>query len=466
MSILIHVDARRAARAGLAGAAALVLGVAWLRIGPLPAGLLDEPPNPTTVVVDRNGVPLYEALSSLDARAVRLTAENLSPALVAATVAAEDRRFWWHPGIDPIAILRAMKTDLLAGRVVEGGSTISQQAAKLLLNRRSPGRRRGVGAKLHEAVVALRLEHRFTKGEVLAMYLNLAEYGNQYVGVERASRGYLGVPAALVTPAQAALLAGLPQRPSAFDPYRHRDRAVRRQRAVLRRMQAAGSLTSEQAREALAERLAFVPAASPFAAPHFVEMVLGAASEPRPARIETTLDASLQADVAGIIRSQRDQLRRHGASNVAVVVLDNERGEWLAWEGSGDYSDASSGGTINGPTTPRQPGSALKPFTYALAFEQGFTPASVLPDVPSSFPTAEPGVVYSPRNYDGRYRGPLLARRALAGLENVPAVALASDVGVPALLRLLGRAGVTSLDKTASVLWPRRDARQRRGPTR
>ena len=132
------------------------------------------------------------------------------------------------------------------------------------------------------------------------------------------------------------------------------------------------------------------------------------------------------------------------------MVLDNERGEWIAWEGSGDYFDAEHGGAINGPLMLRQPGSALKPLTYALAFEKGFTPASVLPDVPMHFPTAEPGVVYSPRNYDGRYRGPLLARAALAGSENVPAVALASELGVPDLLRFLNRAGLSTFDKTAA----------------
>ena len=140
---------------------------------------------------------------------------------------------------------------------------------------------------------------------------------------------------------------------------------------------------------------------------------------------------------------------RHGARHVAVVVLDNATGEWLAWEGSGDYFDSGWRYASTARVMPRQPGSALKPFTYALAFENGFTPATVLADVPSNFPTAEPGVVYSPRNYDGRYRGPLLARHALAGSENVPAVVLASEVGVPTLLRFLNRAGLTTFDKTA-----------------
>ncbi len=131
-------------------------------------------------------------------------------------------------------------------------------------------------------------------------------------------------------------------------------------------------------------------------------------------------------------------------------MLDNRTGEWLAWEGSGNYFDHEHGGAIDGVVTPRQPGSALKPFTYAAAFERGDHPARVLADVPSQFPTAEPGVLYSPRNYDGRFRGPLLARAALAGSENVPAVALASEVGVPAIARLLRRAGFTTLDNNAA----------------
>ena len=433
--------------------ASLIIAVAmllWLRLGPLPDGLLDEP-KPSTIVVDRHGVQLYEARGGDGTRAVALTAASLPATLVAATMAAEDRRFWSHPGVDPIAIARAAKTNLAERSVVEGGSTITQQVAKLLLNRKAPLRSRGVLAKIDEAVIAVRLEHRFTKHELLAMYLNLAGYGNQVSGVERASQIYFGVSSAMLTPAQAAFLAGLPQRPTGFNPYRRRDAAMARQRAVLKRMQAAGSLSDHDAAVAREERLNFAAGpSSPFLAPHFVEMVLGGAGDARPPRIETTLDAALQGDVTGIIETHRESLQHHGAANVAVVVLHNATGEWLAWEGSGDYFNASGGGAINGPLMPRQPGSALKPFTYTLAFEEGFSPASVLADVPSSFPTAEEGIVYTPRNYDGQFRGPLLARLALAGSENVPAVALASQLGVPRLLRFLSRSGLSSFDKTAS----------------
>ena len=446
----LRYPSRARPRVLLAGAALVLCSAAWVRLGPLPPGLLDGRQPASTLVVDRHGEPLYEALGPGGVRGVPLTAENIPPALAAATVAAEDRRFWSHPGVDPIGIARAAWRNVRARSVVEGGSTLTQQTAKLLLAQRTPGRRRGVGAKITEAVTALRLEHRFEKREILAMYLTLASYGNQIVGAERASQAYFGRSVDMLTAAQAAFLAGLPQRPSAFNPFRNPELAMRRQRTVLARMEAAGFLDAARAAEARAERLALGSGAAAFLAPHFVEMVLAQTAAPRPERIQTTLDASLQREVAGILRSHRPLLERHGAANVAVVVLDNRSGEWRAWEGSGGWPDGSAGGAINGATTPRQPGSALKPFTYALAFEQGYTPASVLADVPSHFPTGENGILYSPRNYDGRYRGPMLARRALAGSENVPAVALAADLGVPSLLRFLTRAGITTFDKSAA----------------
>jgi penicillin-binding protein 1C len=422
----------------------------WLRCGPLPGGLLDDPAPQSTLVVDRSGVPLYEALSSTGTRSTALTADMLPSTLAAATIAAEDRRFAYHPGVDPIAMARAAAANVVQLRRAEGASTITQQVAKLLLARRLPERRRGVAAKISEAVLALRLEHRFSKREILAMYLNLASYGNQIAGAERASRAYFDRPASMLTPAQAAFLAGLPQRPSGFNPYRNRTSAISRQQSVLRRMLRTGALTTAAWEESSREQLTLTHAASRFVAPHFVEMALDRFGGTRPAQIQTTIDSELQSDVSGIIRSRRDLLARHGAANVAVVVLDNASAEWLAWEGSGNYGDDAHGGTINGPLVPRQPGSALKPLTYALAFERGFTPASVLPDIPSHFPTAEAGILYAPRNYDGRYRGPLLARAALAGSENVPAVALAAQLGVPDLLRFLGRAGLTTFGRNAS----------------
>ena len=451
--------ARTWVRRALAGAAiALVVGAAWVRLGPLPDGLLDEAAAVrSTTVLDRNGEVLYEARSDLGTREARLAADRLPPTLVAATLAAEDHRFQSHWGVDPIAMARATWRNVTALDRVEGGSTLTQQVAKLLLDRRAQlatarPRQRGWSAKIEETVVALRLEHRLSKPEILALYLNLAPYGNQIAGAERASRAYFGAPASHAH----AGAGGVPRRAAAA--------AVALQSVAQRRPGDGAPARRAGADGAAAASSAARPPPRPapsgcawsrrrraFLAPHFVGMVLADLPEPKPARVVTTLDAELQRTVEGIVRSQRALLERHGAKNVAIVVLDNPTSQWLAWEGSGNFDDRTNrGGSINGPMALRQPGSALKPFTYALAFESGESPATVLPDVPASFPTAEAGVVYTPRNYDGRFRGPLSARAALAGSINVPAVALASDLGVPNVLRFLRRAGLTTFDRSGA----------------
>jgi penicillin-binding protein 1C len=425
----------------------------WIRCGPLPAGLLDPSSRVSTVVVDRHGEVLYEARSADGTRGEWMAAGEVPDLVAAATLAAEDRRFRSHVGLDPVAIARAAWRNIQARRVVEGGSTISQQVAELLLARSGPRLPRGWRTQLREAIVALRLEHRLTKDEILALYLNLAPYGNQIAGVKRAARAYFGVDgdrgrAWALTPAEAAFLAALPQQPSRYNPWRDPKAALGRQRRILRTMAAEGWIDPGAYQSALAERLTLGHDTAATVAPHFVERVLADLGG-RATRVDTTLDAPLQRAVRGIVSARRADLEAHGAANVAVVVLDNVRAEWLAWEGSGDYFDAARGGAIDGVTTPRQPGSALKPFTYAAAFERAAHPGTVLADVPSQFPTIEPGILYSPRNYDGRFRGPMRARDALAGSENVPAVALAADVGVPAVARLMRRAGLSTLDQNA-----------------
>jgi penicillin-binding protein 1C len=450
---------------GFAGG--LIALALWVRLGPIPT----ITPDTTPTIVDRNGVVLYEPLSAAGTRNEWL---DTVPAPVAnATIAAEDRRFEHHFGIDPIAVVRAVAHDVYHLRAAEGGSTITQQVAKMLLG--NPPRT--IASKMREAVIALRIEHRYTKRQILALYVNLAPYGEQTIGIARASRRYFGCAPEELTIAQAAWLASLPQRPSTPR------RALTRQRQVLARMHALRFIDDSAYRDARAERLSLDRGIQPTLAPHFVEQVREHLGANAPRRIETTLDANLQSSVRGIIAAEKANLLRHGAHSVAVVVLDNQTGDWLAWEGSGDYfggsrglavaesrgdavsrspssdpaataqprdrATADFGGAIDGVTTLRQPGSTLKPFTYALAFEQGFTPATVLADVPSHFPTAEEGVVYTPRNYDGGYRGPLRARLALAGSENVPAVALLAKLGPPALLRLLRGVGFHDLTRTA-----------------
>ncbi|MGZ8854073.1 MAG: penicillin-binding protein 1C [Thermoanaerobaculia bacterium] len=405
----------------------------YIRCGPIDETLLDPSRFSSPTVVDRNGVVLYEPLTKSGLRGQQL--KDIPPNVQKATIAAEDRRFFHHLGIDPIAIARAGWRDLLTLSRAEGGSTITQQTAKLLLDNNG----RTLANKAQEAVLALRLEHRYTKTAILKLYLSIAPYGNQIAGVRRASLRYFGCEPENLTIAQSAFLASLPRRPSATTKVQWK--------YVVDRMEAEHLISADEARIARAERLRFMNGEQKTIAQHFVERVL---AEPHHEhRIATSLDASLQREVGGIIAAQKQNLLRHNARSVAVLVVDNRSGEILAYEGSGDYFGSTFGGAIDGVTTLRQPGSALKPFTYALAFENGFTPATVLADIPSHFATAEEGVVYTPRNYDGKYRGPLRARLALAGSENVPAVAVAEKLGPPTLLRFLRRAGFSNLDRTA-----------------
>lgn len=393
---------------------------------------------------------LYEPLAKSGTRGEHLSASDLPSNVVSATIAAEDRRFDRHFGVDPIAIVRAAVHDVRHRQIVEGGSTITQQVAKLLLQPAN----RSVMQKLRETVLALRLEHRYSKAGILAMYLTLAPYGNRITGITRASRTYFGCDPQQLTLAQAAYLASLPQRPSAVN----LKYAAARQQYVLGAM----DIAPADRKHAVAERLQLRGTDTHVCAPtdksvcrtlpiaqHYVEHVLSGAPPPSAARIVTSLDARLQREVQNIVSAHKDRLLKHGAHSVAVAVLDNRTGQWLAWEGSGDYFGENFGGAIDGVITPRQPGSTLKPFTYALAFEEGHSPATVLPDVPLTFSTAEQGITYEPRNYDGQYRGPLRVRAALAGSENVPAVAMLSRVGPAALLRVLRGAGFTGLTNTA-----------------
>lgn len=434
----MKAERRRLAGWSVGVLAAALGAAAWLRLGPIDQSLLQQQQSLT--VLDRNNEVLYESLGQSGTRTESIDAKRLPPRVVEAALAAEDRRFFRHPGIDPIAVSRAMLHNVRALRVVEGGSTITQQVAKLLLRSTN----RGLRQKSREAVLALRLEHRFTKNEILALYLNRAPYGNRIDGIARASRAYFGVGPEQLTPAQAAFLASLPQRPSAFNPLRDPASARTRQLHILAKM----NLTADERVQARAERLLFAKGTQPVLAMHYVERVL-AQNAARSGTIKTSLDANLQRDVLGIIAAHRATLLKHGAHSVAVAVLDNASGEWLAWEGSGDYFGDRFGGAIDGVASLRQPGSALKPFTYALAFESGLSPAAVLADVPSHFPTAEEGIVYTPRNYDNHYRGPLRVRAALAGSQNVPAVAMLAKLGPESLLRLLRNAGFTSLNRTA-----------------
>jgi len=386
-------------------------------------------------VRDRDGALLREVVNERGERARWLPLAEISPLLADATVAVEDQRFFEHGGVDRRAVVRAARDNLRSLRIVSGASTLTMQLARLL----QPGRSRWY--KPMEAIDAWRLERALTKSGLLEQYLNRAPYGAGTVGVEAASRRYFGKPTTHLSLAEASLLAGLPQAPSQLNPLRHLDAAQVRQRHVLARMRATGRITDEEMALALSEPLVLRDTPPQAEALHFTDFVLAA----RPARgdVSTTLDGELQPVVERLVRDHVQALELGGLTNAAVVVLDNRHCDVLAMVGSADYWDPH-GGAVNGATSPRQPGSLLKPFLYALAFEGNFTPASVLSDIPTRYPGSD-GRLMQPRNYDEKLSGPVLAAEALGRSLNVPAIRLANAVGVEDLLARLRAVGFASL---------------------
>jgi penicillin-binding protein 1C len=422
-----------------------LLGALAVALAPSPGPLLAKAPRPSLEVVDRRG-GLLRLLPDAKAEGVRFSRvgpDALPPNLVHAVLAAEDRRFFAHPGVDPLALVRAAWQDLRARHIVSGGSTLSMQLARLL-----DPRPRSWGAKLAQAALAIRLEMVLSKREILAEYLSRVPLGNRVVGVEAGARVYLGKPARQLSPAEAALLAAVPRSPARSNPWRNLEGLRARRNAILARMAAQGFLEKAALEAALAEPVLLSREPFRYEAPHFLDRVAGEVGEGRPGEVEvdSTLDAALQARVEAAVHRQLDSLAGKGVRSIAVVVLDVTRSEWLALEGSGGFWEAPDG-QLDGTRSPRQPGSALKPFTYATAFDAGVAPNTVLPDIPASF-TWSNGT-WTPRNYDQRFHGPLTARSALACSVNVPAAHVLQAVGPQALLDTLSRAGVTTLGSSA-----------------
>lgn len=393
----------------------------------LPEGL-HEPLPESPVITDRHGVPMARLVLPSSQRASPVRLDEIPQDWVACTLAAEDKRFWNHGGVDVWATARAAWDAVRMREVVSGASTITQQLIKIS----SPPRKRTISTKMYESLAAVQLERRWTKEEILSAYLNRLDYGNRSIGVAEAARFYFQKPLADLSLAECALLAGLPQGPSMLNPLRHPKRALERRQVVLRRSQAAGFLDAGRVQRAMAEPLRVHPLRTRSIAPW-----LRAVSLPEGAvgRVASTLDAGLQDDVESIVREEVNHLRHANLRHAAVVVLENKSAEVLALVSSADWSDPR-GGEINGAFAPRSPGSALKPFTYLLALEKGQrSSVSLLADVPSPFRT--PQGVELPQNYDRAYRGPVMLRDALACSLNVPALRELNRLGGPGELHAL-----------------------------
>jgi penicillin-binding protein 1C len=436
---------RRARRAALGTAVAavgsLLAAGAWVA-WPLPAGTAAPVPVPRLVLEDRGGMPLRATRAEDGSRGGWTPVAEVDPRLIQAFVSAEDHRFASHHGVDPRSVGRALR-DNLRGVHRSGASTLTMQTARLL-----EPIDRSWGGKALQALWALRLEAHLEKGAILEQYLNRVPLGQGTVGVSAAASLYFGGSARELSLGQAALLAGIARSPSRDNPLASPARARARRDVVLRRMRQLGYATPEEVTRALEEPVIPPEGAAAFLAPHFTTRVLreAEAAGVRDGTLRTSLDLELQTLLEGEVRHTVRVLRARGARHAAAVALDNATGEVLAWVGSPDFQEPGVG-QVDMVTSPRQPGSALKPFLYGLAFDRGHTAATVIPDVPRSFATTMGP--YRPQNYDRRFHGPVRAREALASSFNVPAVQVAERVGVEALLETLHRAGFASLARPA-----------------
>jgi penicillin-binding protein 1C len=429
----------------LTGSAAIcsALVAGWIAL-PLPPSIARPGPVPRLVLLDRHGVALRTTRTDGGDRGGWTPLNEMDPKILQAFLAVEDHRFFAHRGADLRALGRALRDDLRARHIVSGGSTISMQLVRLLR-----GTPRTLVGKAVQILWALRLEAHLDKQTILEQYLNRVPLGQGTVGVTAAAQLYFGSDAASLSLGQAALLAALAHAPSRDNPFTAPPRARARRALALARMVPLGYARPEDAARARQEPVLVHDPANPFLAPHFTTQVLQWASRDGAAPTgvwRTTIDLGLQTELEGEVRHTVDVLRDRGVAHAAAVVLDNPSGEILAWVGSPDFF-ADSSGQVDMVVSPRQPGSALKPFLYGLAFDHGFTAATVLPDIPHTYRTTLGP--YRPRNYDRRFHGPVRARDALASSYNVPAVELTQRLGVASLLATLHAAGFASLDHSA-----------------
>src|SRR5215208_4970691 len=440
----------------------------------------------TTRILDRNGNPLYEILDPSAGRRTYVTLDKIAPVLVAATIATEDQGFYEHPGFDVTAIVRALWDNYRTNGQGGGASTITQQLARALLLSPEERAQRTYSRKAREIILAAEITRRYSKDQILELYLNEIYYGNLAYGIEAASETYFGKTANQLDLAEASFLAGLPQSPSVYDVYTNHEVTLARQQQVLVLMygvsQVDGCITVSNSEtpicvdESAAANAAndikgrtFNPPTMNARYPHWVNFVRSELEKKYDAQtiyrsgfiVYTTLDPTLQDEAQRLVTEQVALLADKNAHNGALVAIKPSTGEILAMVGSPDFNNEAISGQINMADSPtRQPGSAIKPVNYIAAFEKGWTPATLIWDVPSEFPPSgdpnDPRETYRPVNYDGRFHGPVTVRTALSNSFNVPAVKTLAFVGIyddPAtpqkdgMIGMAQRLGITSFTR-------------------
>ena len=435
----------------------------------------------TTRILDRNGQLLYEILDPSAGRRTNIPIENISPNLIAATIATEDKEFYSHPGFDLSAIVRALWENYRTGGQGGGASTITQQLARALLLSPEERAQRTYSRKVREIVLAAEITRRYTKDEILELYLNEIYYGNLAYGVEAAVETYFGKSAKDLTMGEASFLAGLPQSPAVYDIYANAEVTLLRQQQVLVLMFQLSSqqgcidvsnsptpvcvdpLIATQAADEM-KVYSFRPISFDAKYPHWVNFVRSQLESQYDAQtiyrsgfvVYTTLDPLLQDTAQQLVTDQVAAMINSNAHNGALVAIRPSTGEILAMVGSPDFNNDAISGQINMADSPtRQPGSSMKPFTYAAAFEKGWTPSTWIWDVPTQFPDGA-NLPYEPRNYDGKFHGGMTVRTALSNSFNIPAVKALEFVGIyddpntpekEGMIAMAERLGITSLTR-------------------
>ncbi|MBN1430824.1 MAG: transglycosylase domain-containing protein [Anaerolineae bacterium] len=417
---------------------------------------------PSIRILDRHGRLLYEVID--EGRHSVVDIEQVPRACIDATIATEDERFYTNPGFSFRGMVRAIWLNIRGLDVVSGGSTITQQVARNHLLEPGEQTQRTLRRKLREIILAYRLSQHYSKDEILALYLNQTYYGNLAYGMDAASRAYFGRPLQELSPAECALIAGLPQAPSLYDPLINPEAAHERQLTVLMLMEKNGYISHTDLEQAHQQPLIYVSERFSIEAPHAVFAAYAELGDILPPdvlasgglEVVTTFDLDWIETAERIATRQLKMLNERDiparATGAALVAIDPTTGAVLALLGSPDYFSRENSGAMNMALIPRQPGSTLKPFTYAALFdparEEVWTPATMLLDVDTAFVTKE-GHSYVPVNYDGREHGPVLARDALASSYNIPAVLALDVLGPRRLLDFLHRLGITSLSDPA-----------------
>lgn len=410
----------------------------------------------STKILDRNGEVLYDIFA--DQKRTPVPLEEIPEDLRQATIAIEDKNFYEHKGFDPAGMLRGAIRTVFFGRL-QGGSTLTQQLVKNVLL--TP--ERTIFRKIREFILSVQIERKYSKDEILQMYLNEAPYGGTAWGVEAAAETYFGKKVSELNLVESAVLAGMPQRPSVYSPYSgSQDAYIERTKQVLRRMREDDYITKDEEEEAVAQLddVKFQERGASFKAPHFVQYVQQIlvdrygerVVEQGGLRVTTTLDLELQEEAQDIVRREIEKVEGLKISNGAAVAIDPETGEILAMVGSRGFNDPDIDGQVNVTTALRQPGSAIKPIAYVTAFKKGYTASTLIMDVPTEFPGGAGQPMYKPVNYDGEYRGPLQVRYTLGNSINVAAVKMLALVGIKDTLQTGYDLGLSSLEPTNETL--------------